>query len=569
MKTNRESGECIEHIGCDACGSSDAQAVYESEGGSINGYCWSCNTYHPDPYKDGKPRSTKKPKQLHAMTVEDVSKLPTVALQDRKIKEEHLAYFGVKMAVSCSDGVTVTDHYYPVTVKGKISGYKKRRVSNKTFGSVGKIGHADLFGYNQANDNGGLTLFITEGELDCVAVFQALKDGQTNPKYKHLNPAVVSLPNGVSSAVKIVDQHSSFIANFKKIVLIFDQDQPGQQAVEALCKVLPMDKVVVAELSENDPCDMLKAGKQGPLRTAVLFNPQRKVPSGVKKVADLFDDALDDVAWGRPWPWPKVTEMTYGRRRGELYMFGAGSGVGKSECFKELIEQDLKDGLPVGVIFLEEPGKRTLKVLAGKRVNKRFHVPGAGWTKAELRAELERMREEDLINLYDSNGVKDWDELKQKIRYWVTVDGIKDIYLDHLTALVAGADNERLDLDKMLKEMASLCEELDFTFYVISHLTRPGQGRKAHEEGGKVKQADFRGSGAIAFWSHFMFSIERNTQASTPEKRNKVKLRCLKDRYTGNSTGVVVDLYYNPDTGRLLQDDREPEDDDNEDEKAY
>jgi len=36
-------------------------------------------------------------------------------------------------------------------------------------------------------------------------------------------------------------------------------------------------------------------------------------------------------------------------------------------------------------------------------------------------------------------------------------------------------------------------------------------------------------------------------------ERNTVMLRIVKDRYTGNSTGMVFELSFNPLTGRLLE----------------
>jgi hypothetical protein len=39
--------------------------------------------------------------------------------------------------------------------------------------------------------------------------------------------------------------------------------------------------------------------------------------------------AAKDLEIGGEWPWPTLTAATYGRRRKELYGFGAGTGVGK------------------------------------------------------------------------------------------------------------------------------------------------------------------------------------------------------------------------------------------------
>jgi twinkle protein len=50
-----------------------------------------------------------------------------------------------------------------------------------------------------------------------------------------------------------------------------------------------------------------------------------------------------------------------------------------------------------------------------------------------------------------------------------------------------------------------------------------------------------------------MFGLERNQQAADPVLRSITTLRILKDRYTGQATGHLLYLGYDPTTGRLFQ----------------
>jgi twinkle protein len=61
----------------------------------------------------------------------------------------------------------------------------------------------------------------------------------------------------------------------------------------------------------------------------------------------------------------------------------------------------------------------------------------------------------------------------------------------------------------------------------------------------------FKGARAIAFWSFFMFGLERNTQAEDPNERDIGLLRVIKDRFTGQATGKTFHLRYDPITGLL------------------
>ena len=47
-------GTFLGHTSCDACGSSDANGVYERNDGTTNSYCFSCQTYQSGSPGDGR-----------------------------------------------------------------------------------------------------------------------------------------------------------------------------------------------------------------------------------------------------------------------------------------------------------------------------------------------------------------------------------------------------------------------------------------------------------------------------------------------------------------------------------
>lgn len=506
---------------CDDCGSSDANAVY-SDGHT---HCFSCGAHHSNGAAGPVTRDDDD------LADADLLHGDYRDLTKRGIREDTCRKFGYK--VGTKNGKTVQLAPYR-DKNGKLVA-QKLRFADKDEGMpwVGKARKASqLFGQHLWG-SGGRRIVITEGEIDALSVSQ-LQDNKW---------PVVSLINGADGVKKDLARNAGWLETFDEIVLMFDMDDVGRAAVEEAALVLQPGKVKVAELPLKDANDMLKAGKGAEVIRAI-WNARPYRPDGIKEVDDLIEEACAPVQWGTPWPWETLTNATYGIRPTELYAFGGGVGCGKTEVFKELIDHlTMTVGEPVGVIFLEEPPRHTLKVLAGKIANKRFHVPGVEYDQTELRAALEKLRGK--VYLYDHFGAKDWDVVKAQIAFMAQAIGLKHIFLDHLTALVAGVEDERRALDKIMEELASLAQRLNVSLYFISHLSTP-KGTP-HEEGGRVHEKDFTGSRAIARWSHFMFGIERNKQ----EPNTPTCFRILKDRYTGDGNGVTFGLRWSRDTGRL------------------
>ena len=253
--------------------------------------------------------------------------------------------------------------------------------------------------------------------------------------------------------------------------------------------------------------------------------------------------------WG---VFPTLTKLTYGRRLTEVYMLGAGTGIGKTDFLTQQIAFDLTVlKQKVGLIFLEQMPAETVKRLAGKLAGRRFHIPDAGWTQEELIGALDQLDAHDGLFLYDSFGVAEWDRVEQTIRFLNKSQGVTLFYLDHLTALAAAAEDERKELEGLMAKAAGLAKELGIILMMVSHLATP-EG-KSHEEGGRVMIRHFKGSRAIGFWAYFMFGLERDQQAEKEADRAITVLRVLKDRYTGNATGQCVYLGYDKETGVLFE----------------
>ncbi|MFA7168907.1 MAG: DnaB-like helicase C-terminal domain-containing protein [Sphaerochaetaceae bacterium] len=455
------------------------------------------------------------------------------ALTKRKLTEETCRKFGYFIGSFKGELVQVAPYY---DKDGKLCG-QKVRFANKDFRTTGDFKRATLFGQHLWGE-GGKKLVITEGEIDCMTVSQL--QGNKWP--------VVSVPNGAQGAVNAIRENLEWVMSFEEVIIMFDMDAPGREAAQKVAELLPPGKAKIASLPLKDPNETLMQGR-GQEVIQAIWNAKEYRPDGIVDIDEILEEIEKPIEWGLPWCFPTLTKLTYGRRFGELYAVGAGTGVGKTDFFTQQIAYDVGElGMKVGVIYLETKPVETGKRIAGKLDGQRYHVPDAGWDMEQLRSTLQRLKGK--VTFYDNWGDTEWDVVKLKIRYMVVSKGIKIIYLDHLTAM-ADTSNEKESIEQMMKEMAGLANELGCIIHFVSHLSTP-EG-KPHEEGGRVMIRHFKGSRSIGFWSYFMFGLERNQQAEDEIERQTTTLRILKDRYTGQATGKTLLLGYDSETGRLFE----------------
>ena len=413
---------------------------------------------------------------------------------------------------------------------------QKLRGKDKMFTWIGNAGD-NLFG-RHAVKPGGKMLVITEGAIDALSYAEMRKGW----------PAV-SIKDGAQSAVKAIKGNLEFLETFEKVVLCFDNDEEGQKAAEACKGLLSPKKMFIANLPEEykDLNEALQAGEVKAALQAVM-NAEEIRPDNLVSVEDVLEDALKPIEMGLPWFIPELTNLTFGRRWGEIYGLGAGTGVGKTDVLTEQVAYDIDVlGLKVGLLFLEQKPTETVKRVCGKIANRRFHVPDSGWTEDELRGAAQKLVGK--MMMYDSFGETDWVQVKSRIRHMAIAENIRVFYLDHLTAM-AEAGNEKDSIEKIMKEMAGLAMELQIIIIFVSHLATPDG--TPHEEGGRVAIRHFKGSRSIGFWSYYMFGLERDQQSEDESERHTTTFRVLKDRYTGQATGHTFELGYDPVTGRII-----------------
>jgi twinkle protein len=267
----------LEHIPCplDSCGSSDACAVYEQDDGSITGWCFACNRYVANPYTQDRTEVVKQDEESSDDYFHTIQEFPSKDDPSRGLFQSAMAYYETKTELSQQDGITVVAHCYPYTRDGQTIAYKVRRLPKDIF-TVGSFKNVELFGQKQAKAAGGKRLWITEGEIDAISLFQTLKSHAIGTQWASINPAVVSIPTGAPSAVSSISRNLGFVKGFEQIVLVFDQDEEGKEATKEVLKLIP--EALVVDLPLKDANDMVMGGREDQLAKLCLFNAQKRKP---------------------------------------------------------------------------------------------------------------------------------------------------------------------------------------------------------------------------------------------------------------------------------------------------
>jgi twinkle protein len=456
----------------------------------------------------------------------------------RGLNEETCKRWGIGIGEYKGQACRVFNYFSPDG--NKIA--QKLRISKDNQKFIGEPKEAGLFGQHLCRDS-GKKIVITEGEIDAATVSQV---------QDHKWPTV-SVKNGSSGAKRDIQKALDWLQGFEEVILMFDMDEPGQSAAKECALLFKPGHCKIAHLPLNDPNDMLMA-RRGSEIINCIWNAKVHRPDGIITLKDVKERAKTPVEPGLPWCLDSLTDLTYGRREGELYGFGAGTGIGKTDLFVQQVAYDMTElHKDVAVFFFEMDGEQAVRRIAGKYAGKPFHEPDGDYTQEDVDEAIDELDVNSQLFIYDNFGSCDWDVVAKRIRYLAHAEGVKLFYIDHLTALSAAVDDPVRFLEKMMAELAAMTKELGIIVHYISHLATP-EGRP-HEEGGRVMSRHFKGSRAIQFWSHYMFGLERNPQADDKEEAQTTTLRVLKARYSGKATGDVLKLGYDTQTTKLFEKD--------------
>lgn len=479
------------------------------------------------------------------------------ALPHRRINEKTVRQYGYQ---TTSTGAEVESFY---RADGTLQA-QHIRYDGKKFAWIGDTSSLQFYG-QQLFPSGGKRILITEGAIDCLTMAQLFDN-----KYP-----VVSIPNGVNSAVKCIKDNYEYISSFETIVLCFDMDDPGQKAARDVAEVLPPGKVKIMSLPRKDPNEMLVHAESAQLLQA-YWNAKTFSPDSILHVSQIVCENENSSVQVYEYPWDSLTTFMIGQDSGRLNLWTSATGHGKSTIIRELVVDHLNHGRAVGAVFLEESPEQTVDDLISLSIGKPVRKIMSQRQLNELRKSNNKttvdMVEDNLteeeyakakaeisskpLYLYDHIGNANISNIINRLEYMAVGLDCKVIFLDHITLLgnmllSSGTDygnDERLVLDSVMKKLRELVERTGVTLHVIAHIKKTD---KNVDEGDRINLNDLRGSGSLAQISDNVFALERNAQHPDPATANTTNIRVLKNR-KGGRRGIATALFYNDQTAKLM-----------------
>lgn len=434
----------------------------------------------------------------------------------RGLTKEALRFYDTKTKVNNEGKPVALGFKYPN------GSYKVRLLDKKEFYTEGPINSAGLFGMDKFAAGSHKFVTITEGEIDAISLYQVLKS------------PVVSVQSS-STALRDCSAARSWLNSYERVYLAFDNDNPGRDAAREVARLFDYNKTYQVKFSNRkDANEYLMAGESEELRN-IWWNAKKYLPETIISSFSDFKEILSQPRkYGIPYPFPVLTEMTYGIRTGESVLLTAQEGVGKTELMHAIEYKLLKETSDaIGAIFLEEPKQRHLQAVAGLELQRPAHLPDCNVTDTEIYAALEKaISVDDRLHIYSHFGSDDPEVLLDTIRFLVSARGCRYVLLDHITMAVSGlsGEDERRALDHLSTRLEMMVKELDFALILVSHVNDEGQTR---------------GSRYISKIADIRIDATRDLLATNPEVRNTTYLRVSKNRFSGR-TGAADVLTFDP-----------------------
>lgn len=401
-----------------------------------------------------------------------------------------------------------------------------------------------LFGMDMTTFN--KPLVITEGELDCLALYEA---GVSN---------VVSVPAGCKN-MDWIDLCWDYLEQFNQIILFGDSDEPGREMIATLATRLGEDRCMIPQeypefiWNGKDENRICKDANEilcvcGPEYLKGMVDACEPAPiKGVIDVGDII--YVDPISKPRIMTKiHKLDKMTGGLQEGGVSILSGKSGEGKSTLVGSIMLNAVEDGLKACVysgeldetIFLDwvltqATESKYIGYKKDERTDKNMPC-----VSTEIRKRIQKWLKGNLF-LFDNKIVMEQEQTKAILGVFEACArryGCKIFIVDNLMAALTSPEEENRAQAKFCAQLKAFARKYRCHVLLVAH-PRKSNGKKEFEN------EDISGSSAIGNLADFVINVERYPTRG---------IRLTKNRIFGEKGFINCD--YDPATRRLYEHNR-------------
>ena len=378
-------------------------------------------------------------------------------------------------------------------------------------------------------------LVVCEGEMDALVLTEA---GVEN---------VTSIPFGAEK-YNWVENCWEFLDQFDRVILWFDDDDPGQRTEAELAKRLGKWRVSIVQSEYKDANRQLVKEDEESLRNSI----ENAKDLGGQKLVDLKDVKPFDLESKTrvPSSIQQINHMVGGYPGGMVSVWTGKNESGKSTFLTQELGYAINEGFTIttynGEMTHTKLKEWTELQMAG-RGNTEERYDDFLDSETYIVPEEDREIIEDWYSgdywLYETTQGIDWNEMLDTFKYSAKRYGTKLFLVDNLMSALTGSGSTNSEYYRQQSEFVGRIIEFAREFEV--HVMLVAHPRK---EQGELSKYDIAGSGDISNRVDYVYSIKRFDEddiADDPElsENDDGVINLLKDRPTGKSGQSVVFRY--------------------------
>ena len=396
------------------------------------------------------------------------------------------------------------------------------------------------------------------GNCDALSAYQMLND-YAKSKGHDYEFAVVSATTGANSYKQIAAQYR-FLDKFDNIVVSYDNDQAGKNALEELVKILPKGKIKVMNMRYKDANEYLQKDQDRQFVND-FYDAEQYVPIGIVASNTISNDMRKELEIAKiplpPFMHKLQDMMSGGIPLGRIINLGSASGTGKSTIVDEIIYYMLFNSPHMtGIVTLESTaGQYGIKLLS-RHIGKKIELLSAEDAKKLLEQDKVIEAENNLFNtesgaprfylVDDRDG--DVENLQDAIENLIIGCGCKVVVLDPIHDIIAALPLEQQD--EFMAWQKGMVKSHMVTFINVCHTRKTPNSSKAGSVGADLHEEDLMGSSALYKSAAANLMFTRNKEAEDEIEKNTTIMKATKIRWTGK-TGIAGRYYYDNEKHRL------------------